>query len=173
MLYRTDVETLFHEFGHALHALLADSKYPELSGFNVERDFIELPSQIMENLVNDPESLASLAKHYQTGESLAPELIEKLDQLSTFMMGYRVNRQNELGLVDISLYAGEVPASLEQLDQKILDIVNQVSPFTRGEEYKMYCSFLHIFGGGYAAKYYSYMRAELLEADAFQKIKKI
>lgn len=153
--------------------MLADSPYAELSGFHIERDFIELPSQIMENRVNEPDSLASLAKHYQTGESLAPEIIETLDQLSTFMMGYRVNRQNELGLLDISLYTNPAPQSIEQLDQSILQTVNQLSLFPRGEEYKMYCSFLHIFGGGYAAKYYSYMRAELLEADVFQKIKKV
>lgn len=87
------------------------------------------------------------------------------------MMGNFVTKKNELALVDMSLYTSSLPNSVEELDQKVLEIVNQYSIFPRGEEYKMYCAFLHIFGGGYAAKFYSYMRAELLEADVFQKIK--
>ena len=88
------------------------------------------------------------------------------------MMGNWVVRQNELAIVDLILYSDKVPENIEELDQKILEIVNHYSIFPRGEEYKMYCAFLHIFGGGYEAKYYSYMRAELLEADVFQTIKK-
>lgn len=88
------------------------------------------------------------------------------------MMGFWVSRQNELALVDMTLYTSPIPKDIAELDQKILETVNQYSLFSRGEEYKMYCAFLHIFGGGYAAKYYSYMRAERLEADVFQKIKK-
>lgn len=101
------------------------------------------------------------------------KLVKTLQDLKTFMMGNRVTRQNELALVDMLLYTSEIPQSIEELDQKILGFVNQYSIFPRGEEYKMYCAFLHIFGGGYEAKYYSYMRAELLEADIFQKIKEI
>ena len=88
------------------------------------------------------------------------------------MMGNWVVRQNELAIVDLMLYSDKVPENIEALDQKILEIVNQYSLFKRDEKYQMYCSFLHIFGGGYAAGYYSYMRAEALEADVFSKIKK-
>jgi len=100
------------------------------------------------------------------------KLVQTLQDLKSFMMGNWVSRQNELALLDMTLYTSPIPNSVEELDQKILEIVNQYSIFPRGEEYKMYCAFLHIFGGGYEAKYYSYMRAELLEADVFQKIKK-
>lgn len=172
LLYLRDVETLFHEFGHALHAMLAGSPYAELSGFNVEWDFVELPSQLMENWVSDPEALESLAKHYQTWLPMPEKLVQTLQDLKSFMMGNWVSRQNELALLDMTLYTSAVPDSIEELDQKILEIVNQYSIFPRGEEYKMYCAFLHIFGGGYEAKYYSYMRAEFLEADVFQTIKK-
>lgn len=173
LLYIRDVETIFHEFGHALHAMLAGSEYADLSWFNVERDFVELPSQLMENWVTDPQSLTTLAKHYQTWLPMPEKLVKTLQDLKTFMMGNRVTRQNELALVDMLLYTSEIPQSIEELDQKVLGFVNQYSIFPRGEEYKMYCAFLHIFGGGYEAKYYSYMRAELLEADIFQKIKEI
>ncbi len=88
------------------------------------------------------------------------------------MMGNRVLRQNELAMLDLWLYSSVVPKSVSELDKRILQLINQYSLFPRGEEYKMYCAFLHIFGGGYEAKYYSYMRAEALEADVFQKIKK-
>lgn len=172
LLYLRDVETLFHEFGHALHAMLAGSPYAELSGFNVEWDFVELPSQLMENWVSDPEALKSLAKHYQTWLPMPEKLVQTLQDLKSFMMGNWVSRQNELALLDMTLYTSDIPNSVEELDQKILEIVNQYSIFPRGEEYKMYCAFLHIFGGSYEAKYYSYMRAELLEADVFQTIKK-
>jgi len=172
LLYLRDVETLFHEFGHALHAMLAGSPYAELSGFNVEWDFVELPSQLMENWASNPEALKSLAKHYQTWLPMPERLVQTLQDLKTFMMGNWVSRQNELALLDMTLYTSPIPNSVEELDQKILEIVNQYSIFPRGEEYKMYCAFLHIFGGSYEAKYYSYMRAELLEADVFQAIKK-
>lgn len=172
LLYLRDVETLFHEFGHALHAMLAGSPYAELSGFNVEWDFVELPSQLMENWASNPEALKSLAKHYQTWLPMPERLVQILQDLKTFMMGNWVSRQNELALLDMTLYTSSIPNSVEELDQKILEIVNQYSIFPRGEEYKMYCAFLHIFGGAYEAKYYSYMWAELLEADVFQSIKK-
>ena len=172
LLKLSDVETLFHEFGHALHAMLAESKYPELNGFNVERDFVELPSQLLERWAGEAEVLRQLSKHYQTWEDLPDEMLENIKKLSTFMMGNWVVRQNELAIVDLMLYSDKVPENIEELDQKILEIVNQYSLFKRDEKYLMYCSFLHIFGGWYAAGYYSYMRAEALEADVFSKIKK-
>jgi peptidyl-dipeptidase Dcp len=154
-----NVETLFHEFWHALHAMLADSKYAYLNWFNIEWDFVELPSQLMENWVSERESLVSLSKHYLTWESLPSDILDKLDELKTFMMWYFVARQNELALVDNSLYQWKIPENIEELDQKILDEVNKYSYFQRWDEYKMYCAFLHIFGWGYEAQYYSYMWA--------------
>lgn len=167
------METLFHEFGHALHAMLSDSPYFELSGFAVEWDFVELPSQLMENWVVAQETLATLAKHYQTGNRLTEEIIQTLVELNTFMKGVQIMRQTELALLDLELYSTQIPTTVADLDQKILETVNRHSLYPRGEEYKMYCSFLHIFGGGYASKYYSYMRAERLEAEVFAKIKSI
>ena len=172
LLKLSDVETLFHEFGHALHAMLAESKYAELNGFNVEWDFVELPSQLLERWASEAESLQQLSKHYQTWAPLPNKILENIKKLSTFMMGNWVIRQNELAILDLTLYSESTPENIETLDQKILEIVNQYSLFKRDEKYQMYCSFLHIFGGGYAAGYYSYMRAEALEADVFSKIKK-
>ena len=172
LLKLSDVETLFHEFGHALHAMLAESKYAELNGFNVEWDFVELPSQLLERWASEAESLQQLSKHYQTWAPLPNKSLENIKKLSTFMMGNWVIRQNELAILDLTLYSESTPENIETLDQKILEIVNQYSLFKRDEKYQMYCSFLHIFGGWYAAGYYSYMRAEALEADVFSKIKK-
>ena len=172
LLKLSDVETLFHEFGHALHAMLAESKYAELNGFNVEWDFVELPSQLLERWASEAESLQQLSKHYQTWAPLPNKSLENIKKLSTFMMGNWVIRQNELAILDLMLYSESTPENIKTLDQKILKIVNQYSLFKRDEKYQMYCSFLHIFGGWYAAGYYSYMRAEALEADVFSKIKK-
>lgn len=171
LLYKRDVETLFHEFGHALHAMLADSRYAQLNGFNVERDFVELPSQLMENWVKDQEALKSLAKHSETWEQIPFHMLQTQENLQTRMMGNFVLRQCELALVDMSIYDSELPTSSEELENSILEISNRYSLFPRGQEYQLYCSFLHIFWGWYGAGYYSYMRAELLEADVFQKIK--
>jgi len=171
LLYRWDVETLFHEFWHAVHAMLAESQYAELSWFNVEWDFVELPSQLLENWVDERESLVKLAKHYKTWEALSEEVLDKLDELKYFMQWYFVLRQNELALVDMHLYTNPVPKTVEELDKVIIDVVNKNSIFKRGEEYKMYCAFLHIFWGDYECKYYSYMWAEQLWADVFSRIK--
>ena len=146
------------------------SRYAELSG-NVEWDFVELPSQLLENWVDDVESMEKLSKHYQTWESLPKYILDKLDKVSTYWMWQWVLRQNELALVDLNLYTSDIPNSVEELDKKILEIVNENSIFLRWEEYKMYCSFLHIFWWWYESKYYSYMRADQLQADVFSKIK--
>ncbi|MDP2090070.1 MAG: M3 family metallopeptidase [Candidatus Gracilibacteria bacterium] len=168
-----DVETLFHEFGHALHEISSESKYSELSGFGVEWDFVELPSQLLENWVADRDSLQKLAKHYETGESISKSMLDKLDNLKTYMSGTFVARQNEFALLDMHIYSSEVSETVEMLDKKVLEIVNKYSIFPRGDDYKMYCSFGHIFGGGYSAGYYSYMWAEIIEADVFSRIKEL
>ncbi len=168
-----DVETLFHEFWHALHEISSESKYSELSWFWVEWDFVELPSQLLENWVADRDSLHKLAKHYETGESISDTMLDKLDNLKTYMSGTFVARQNEFALLDMHIYSSEVPESVEMLDKKVLEIVNKYSIFPRWEEYKMYCSFGHIFWGWYSAWYYSYMWAEIIEADVFSRIKEL
>lgn len=172
-LYLRDVETLFHEFWHALHELLSESKYSELSGFWVEWDFVELPSQLLENWVSDKESLKNMSKHVETWEKLSDEMIEKIDNLKYFMTGMFLARQCEFALLDMSLYSSDIVWDIDALDKKILQIVNKYSIFKRWEDYKMYCSFNHIFGGWYAAGYYSYMWAEIIEADVFSKIKEM
>lgn len=172
-LYLRDVETLFHEFWHALHELLSESKYSELSGFWVEWDFVELPSQLLENWVSDKDSLKKLSKHIETWKNFSDEIMTKLEKIKTFMTGVFVARQNEFALLDMSLYSSEIPKNTEELDKKILEIVNKYSIFKRGDDYKMYCSFNHIFGWWYAAGYYSYMWAEIIEADVFSRIKEM
>lgn len=168
-----EVETLFHEFWHAIHEMLSESKYSSLSGFNVEWDFVELPSQLLENWVSDKESLKKLWKHFETWESFPENLLEKFEKLKTFMTWNFVARQNEFALLDMILYSSEVPETVDELDKKTLEIVNKYWFRKRNEDYKMYASFWHIFGWGYAAWYYSYMWAEILEADVFAKIKEM
>ena len=168
-----DTETLFHEFGHAIHEMLSVSKYSELSWFWVEWDFVELPSQILENWVGDRNSLSLLAKHIDTWESLSDEMLDKLDKLKTYNSWIFVSRQNEFALLDMSIHCSPVSDNIEQLDKKVLEIVNKYSIFKRWDDYKMYCSFGHIFGWWYAAGYYSYMWAEIIEADVFARIKEM
>jgi len=171
LLSLRDIKTLFHEFGHALHEILSVSKYADLSGFWVEWDFVELPSQIHENWVTQRESLKKLSKHFETGESLNEEILDKLDLLKTFNSGLSTLRQNEFALLDMYLYSEIIPETVEELDKKTLELSNKCGIFTRESNYKMYTSFNHIFGGWYAAGYYSYMRAEILEAQVWEKIK--
>ena len=172
LLTMRDVETLFHEFGHAIHEMVSQSELSELSWFNVEWDFVELPSQLLENWVSDRESLSQLAKHYQTWESIPDDILDRLDDLKTYMTWAAVLGQNTFALLDMHLYSEEIPESIEKLDEKTLEIVNSYALNKRDSDYKMYCAFWHIFGGGYSAGYYSYMWAEILEADVFDKIKK-
>jgi len=168
-----DVETIFHEFGHAIHEMLSESKHSELSGFGVEWDFVELPSQLLENWVWEEQSLTQLARHVDSWEAIPKEMLEKLEALKTFMSGSFVARQNEFALLDMTLYSTQVPETVEQLDENVLKIVNEYSLFKRGTDYKTYASFWHIFGWGYAAGYYSYMWAEIIEADIFETIKEL
>jgi Zn-dependent oligopeptidase len=168
-----DAETLFHEFWHALHEMLSESKYSELSWFHVEWDFVELPSQINENWVSYKDSLKKLAINCDTWEYISNDLVEKLEKLKTFNSGIQTLRQNEFALLDMMLYSEGLPSNIDELDKKILDFVNNIWLFKRDEWYKMYCSFGHIFWWWYAAGYYSYMWAELLEADVFERIKEM
>jgi Zn-dependent oligopeptidase len=172
-LYLRDVETIFHEFWHAIHEMLSESKHSELSGFWVEWDFVELPSQLLENWANDTESLVKLSSHIETWKSIWKEMIDKLEKLKTYMTWVFVSRQNEFALLDMTLYSSDIPKNVKELDKKVLEIVNTHSVFKRSDEYKMYCNFSHIFAWWYAAGYYSYLWAEIIEADIFSKIKKM
>lgn len=173
LLSKDDMVTLFHEFGHALHEILSQSPYSELSWFGVAWDYVELPSQLHENWVSDPESLKRFARHYQTGEVLPQKTIDTLSNLNTFMSGQWTLRQNEFALVDMYLHVMNAPQTIEELDRNILNMVNAFWYFPRWEEYKSYASFSHIFYSGYDAWYYSYMWAEILEADVFARIKEL
>lgn len=166
-----EVTTLFHEFGHAFHGILADTQYPNLSGTSVKWDFVELPSQFLENFCYEPEFLKTFAKHYQTGEILPDEKIEKLSQSKSFMEGYQTMRQVGLGLLDMAFHS-EV-GELERLSVKEYEVekTEATSIYPSNPETATAPSFSHIFQGGYSAGYYSYKWAEVLDADAFQYFK--
>lgn len=165
-----EVTTLFHEFGHALHGILADTQYPNLSGTSVKWDFVELPSQFLENYCYEPEFLKSFAQHYQTGETLSDEKIEKLAQSKNFMEGYQTLRQLGFGLLDMT-YHSELKN--ENFEVKSFEdrITAKTNLYPRNPETAISTSFSHIFQGGYSAGYYSYKWAEVLDADAFQYFK--
>ncbi|UOV00094.1 M3 family metallopeptidase [Chryseobacterium daecheongense] len=166
-----EVTTLFHEFGHALHGMLANTQYPTLSGTSVKWDFVELPSQFLENFCYEPEFLKTFAKHYKTGEVLPDEKIEKIEQSKNFMEGYQTLRQIGFGLLDMNYHTrvGELEKeSVKDFEDKYTKATQlyPVNPATA-----MSPSFSHIFQGGYSAGYYSYKWAEVLDADAFQYFK--
>ncbi len=167
LLTFNEVTTLFHEFGHALHGMLARGTYESLSGTSVFWDFVELPSQIFENWCYEKECLDLFAKHYQTGEKIPAELIAKIKHAANFQQGYMTLRQISFGLLDMA-YHGTQPknigsvAEFEEAVMKKTDLLPKV-PGTL-----MSTSFSHIFQGGYSSGYYSYKWAEVLDADAFE-----
>ena len=165
-----EVTTLLHEFGHALHGMLSDVRYPSLSSPNVAWDFVELPSQIMENWATEKEYLSSWAKHYRTGETMPDELIGKIVDSKNFNSGYAQVRQLAFGICDMAWHTLEkLPAeSVGQFEAKAVEKC-QILPVVEGTAFSP--SFSHIFSGGYASGYYSYKWAEALEADAFQLFK--
>lgn len=171
LLNYIDVSTMFHEFGHAIHQTLTDSKYSSLWGNWVEWDFVELPSQIMENWC-EWEWLASFAKHYKTNNPITKELIKKLEKLKTFMTGNSVLNQNIYSKVDMMIHTQEVPSTVEELDKKVLEIINSTAIFKSWKDNKFHAGFSHIFDWWYAAWFYSYERAEIIEADIFSEFKK-
>ncbi|MBP9717961.1 M3 family metallopeptidase [Candidatus Gracilibacteria bacterium] len=168
-----DVETLFHEFGHALHMFLSATSYVNISGFSTELDFVEFPSQIFENWVWEPDVLKRFARHYRTGEPIPAALVKKLKKAKTFMGGYFVTRQNEFAMVDMTLHtAVPPPDTAAALERMVTTATSSMGVLKKPSFYKMYASFNHIFAGGYSAGYYGYLWAEILEADAFSYIKK-
>ena len=172
LLTMLDVETMFHEFGHAIHEMLSFSKYSELTWFNVEWDFVELPSQLLENWCSDNEALKVVSKHHETWEIIPQNILDSLENLKTFWTGNSTLRQNEFALLDMFLHTTEIPKTIEELDKKTIEISNSLSIFENGEDYKPHTSFSHIFDWAYSAWYYSYMWAEIIEADIFAEFKK-
>ena len=178
LLTFNEVTTLFHEFGHALHGMLANTTYPSLSGTNVYWDFVELPSQIMENWCYEKEALELFATHYKTGEVIPIDIIEKIKASSTFLEGMQTLRQLSFGLLDMSWH---FDFAQHQEDEDWLHAFS-VKNFEKAafantqlypdvEENCMSTSFSHIFQGGYSSGYYSYKWAEVLDADAFEYFK--
>ena len=164
-----EVTTLFHEFGHALHGVLANTTYPNLSGTSVKWDFVELPSQFLENYCYEPEFLKTFAKHYQTGEILPLEKIQKISDSKNFMEGYQTMRQIGFGLLDISYHTN--PEKVGDVKTFEVEETKATNLYPSNPETVMSTSFSHIFQGGYSAGYYSYKWAEVLDADAFQYFK--
>ena len=166
-----EVTTLFHEFGHALHGVLADTQYPNLSGTSVKWDFVELPSQFLENFCYEPEFLKTFAKHYQIGEILPDEKIEKLSQSKSFMEGYQTMRQVGLGLLDMAFHSSVSEHEVTDVKEFENHFTKATQIYPSNSETATAPSFSHIFQGGYSAGYYSYKWAEVLDADAFQYFK--
>ncbi len=167
LLTFNEVTTLFHEFGHALHGMLAGTTYPSLSGTSVYWDFVELPSQVLENWCYEPEALQLFAKHYETGEVIPQELITRIKKASNFHEGMATMRQISFGMLDMSWH-GIDPTNIDNVKAHEEAAFESTRLFPEVEENCMSTSFSHIFQGGYSAGYYSYKWAEVLDADAFE-----
>lgn len=165
LLTFNEVTTLFHEFGHGLHGMLANTTYPSLSGTSVFWDFVELPSQVMENWCYEPEALALFAKHYETGEIIPQEYVEKIKESASFLEGMATLRQLSFGLLDMEYHGKNQPIENVKAFEK--QALGDTSLFPDVAENCMSVSFSHIFQGGYSSGYYSYKWAEVLDADAF------
>ena len=170
LLTHSEFTTLLHEFGHSLHGILAEGRYPSMTGTSVPRDFVELPSQIMENWAYEPEFLDTFAKNYKTGEVIPDSLVAKIISTKNYLAGYSQVRQLQFGIIDMAWH------TLESLPQESTVAFEQkaVSPsavLPQVDGAAISPSFSHIFAGGYAAGYYSYKWAEVLEADAFSLFK--
>ncbi len=166
-----EAQTLFHEFGHALHGLLSNVKYRSLSGTNVPRDFVEFPSQVMENWMSEPEVLALYAKHYQTGEVIPAEMIEKMNAANGFNEGFRTVEYMAAAYLDLNWHSltEANDKDVNTFEKEAMDkigLIDEIIPRYRSTYYA------HIFSGGYSAGYYSYLWSEVLDADTFAEFKK-
>ena len=166
LLTFNEVTTLFHEFGHGLHGMLANTVYPSLSGTSVFWDFVELPSQIMENWCYEPEALALFAKHYQTNEIIPQHYVEKIKESATFQEGMATLRQVSFGLLDMAFHSND-PSAINDIKTFESTVMEGMSLYPDVAENCMSVAFSHIFAGGYSSGYYSYKWAEVLDADAF------
>lgn len=165
-----EVRTVFHEFGHALHGLMSKVKYDSLSGTAVKRDFVELPSQIMEHWAVEPEVMKTFAKHYETGETIPDELIDKILAAQTFNQGFATMEYLAASYLDMKWHALREPeeknvAQFEDEAMREIDLAPEIAPRYRSTYFQ------HIFSGGYSAGYYSYIWAEVLDADAYEAFK--
>jgi len=170
LLTLNEVETLFHEFGHALHGLLSNVTYGSLSGTNVAWDFVELPSQVMEHWVTEPEVLKSFAKHYQTGEVIPEELIKKIDAVSKYNQGFATVSYLSAAILDMDYHSITVdkPIKTKSFEDDLFKRLGLIPEI--GVRYPS-TVFSHIFAGGYSSGYYSYIWAEVLDTDAFEAFK--
>lgn len=166
LLTFNEVTTLFHEFGHGLHGMLANTTYPSLSGTSVYWDFVELPSQVMENWCYEPEALAMFAKHYETGEIIPQEYVEKIKESASFQEGMATLRQLSFGLLDMAFHSNN-PTEITNVKTFEKTAFEGTTLYPDVAENCMSVSFSHIFQGGYSSGYYSYKWAEVLDADAF------
>ena len=170
LLTFNEVTTLFHEFGHGLHGMLANTTYPSLSGTNVNWDFVELPSQIMENWCYEKECLEIFAKHYETGESIPIEFIEKIKESSSFMNGIFTLQMVSKGLLDMSWHAVD-PTTITSVKEHESNANRETRLFPDIDITCFSVSFSHIFPWAYSSGYYSYQWAQVLDADAFEYFK--
>lgn len=165
-----EVLTLFHEFGHALHGIMANGTYGSLSGTNVFWDFVELPSQVMENWCYEKECLDLFAKHYKTGEKIPADMVQRLKDSASFMEGYATVRQVGLASLDMAWHATD-PTKVEDVGAYETEVTQNTELLPKVDGTNTSTAFSHIFQGGYSAGYYSYKWAEVLDADAFEYFK--
>jgi len=170
LLTFNEVTTLFHEFGHGLHGMLANTTYPSLSGPSVYWDFVELPSQVLENWCYEPEALELFAKHYETGETIPMILIDKIKKAANFQEGMQTLRQISFGILDMSWHGAD-PSGITDVKAHEKAAFENTKLYPDVAENCMSVSFSHIFQGGYSSGYYSYKWAEVLDADAFAYFK--
>ncbi|BFP41874.1 M3 family metallopeptidase [Flavobacteriaceae bacterium GF1] len=170
LLTFSEVTTLFHEFGHALHGMLANTTYPSLSGTSVYWDFVELPSQVMENWCYEKEALELFAHHYETGELIPMELVQKIKESATFQEGMQTLRQLSFGLLDMAWHSQD-PSDIKNVKEYETKAFEGTQLYPDTPETCMSTAFSHIFQGGYSSGYYSYKWAEVLDADAFAYFK--
>jgi peptidyl-dipeptidase Dcp len=170
LLSFSEVTTLFHEFGHALHGMLANTTYPSLSGTSVYWDFVELPSQVLENWCYEKECLDLFAHHYQTGEKIPAESVERLKASATFNEGYATLRQLSFGMLDMAWHHN-LPLEINAVGAFEDAALARTQLFEPIKTSNISCALSHIFQGGYSAGYYSYKWAEVLDADAFELFK--
>ena len=167
LLTLDQVETLFHEYGHALHGLLSQCTYKSVAGTSVARDFVELPSQIMENWAFQPEVLATYARHFETGEVIPAELVAKIEAAANFNQGFMTTELAAAAILDLKWHMlesmeGVDPMAFEAQACTEMGLIDEIIPRYRTTY------FAHIFSGGYSAGYYSYLWAEVLDKDAFE-----
>lgn len=166
LLRYSEAETLFHEFGHALHGMLSDVRYASLSGTSTARDFVEMPSQVLENWLGEPEMLKTF-RHYETGEPLPDELIRKIQETAKFNQGFRTVEYLAAAYLDMAYHMLEagaevVPERFEQAEMERIGLIDDIIPRYRSTYFQ------HIFSSGYSAGYYSYLWSEVMDADVFQ-----